>query len=65
MKTASFANSFNNRVSKVSDIFNVDYQRGGNSDPQKRAENQWLNDVAQKRAAAAGAESAVYAVASD
>lgn len=65
MKTANFANSFNNRVSKVSDIFNVDYQRGGNSDPQKRAENQWLNDVAQKRAAAAGAESAVYAVASD
>ena len=34
-------------------------------DAAKRMERQWLNETAQKRAAAAGAESAVYAVASD
>ena len=65
MKKATFTNSFVSSAAKASSIFGVDYQRGKSGTPQKRMERQWLNETAQKRAAAAGAESAVYAVASD
>lgn len=65
MKKAAFTNSFVSSAAKASAIFGVDYQRGKSGTPQKRMERQWLNETAQKRAAAAGAESAVYAVASD
>ena len=65
MKKAAFTNSFVSSAAKASAIFGVDYQRGKSGTPQKRMERRWLNETAQKRAAAAGAESAVYAVASD
>ena len=65
MKKAAFTNSFVSSAAKASAIFGVDYQRGESGTPQKRMERRWLNETAQKRAAAAGAESAVYAVASD
>lgn len=65
MKKATFANSFVSSTSKASAIFCVNYQRGKSGTPQKRLEHLWLNTAAQKRVAAAGAESTIYAVASD
>ena len=55
MKKAAFTNSFVSSAAKASAIFGVDYQRGKSGTPQKRMERQWLNETAQKRAAAAGA----------
>lgn len=53
MKKAAFTNSFVSSAAKASAIFGVDYQRGKSGTPQKRMERRWLNETAQKRAAAA------------